>query len=146
MSEKFPIEYQRQDWKEFAACRGLTAESRNRIFFPEKGFNGNEAKEICLGTKKTRSKSAKPPCPVRDECLAYVLSLPFGETVGIWAGLTQNERRVALHDMDRLKSSILHGTNQGYEKERRWKITICDDCREARRIHLKTKREADEAA
>lgn len=145
MSEKFPIEYQNQDWKEFAACRGLSAEALNRIFFPEKGFNGNEAKALCLGTKKTRSKPERPPCPVLDECRAYALSLPFGETVGIWAGMTQNERRVALHDMDRIKSGILHGTNHGYEKERRWKMTICDDCREARRIHLKEKRESEAA-
>ena len=139
-NERIQIPVQSHDWVERAACRGITTEVRNRIFFPEKGYSSSEAKAICLGTKRTRNRPSKPPCPVMEQCRAYALSLPFGETVGIWAGLTQNERRTALYDMELVSAGIIHGTNSGYEKERRWKMRICDDCREARRIHLKNKR------
>lgn len=61
-----------------AACRGLDPE----LFYPHRGENriAVEAKAICAG------------CSVQDECLEWALG--NRETIGIWGGTSDLERRV----------------------------------------------------
>lgn len=63
------------EWKEQAACR----DADTNLFFPDRGYIGWRAIMICK------------LCPVREECLEYALSIPG--TLGIWGGLTEEERR-----------------------------------------------------
>lgn len=63
------------DWRDQANCLGMDAD----LFFPERGVNTNEAKEVCAG------------CSVREECLEYALDYP--EIFGIWGGCSPVERK-----------------------------------------------------
>lgn len=63
-----------QPWRARANCRGVDPD----LFFPERGSSQREAKAVCAG------------CEVRAECLAEGLH----ETVGIWGGTSERERRV----------------------------------------------------
>lgn len=62
-------------WMDRAAC----ADMDQRIFFPEEqGSSFRRAREVCGS------------CPVADECLEHALEI--GETLGIWGGLSPDER------------------------------------------------------
>lgn len=65
------------DWREAAACKGLDSD----LFYPAKNFadNTKEAREICES------------CPVNKQCLE--VSVRNSEPFGIWAGLTNRQRR-----------------------------------------------------
>lgn len=84
-------EKQDTSWMVDARCRDMPHAESLVIFFPDKGQNAREAKRICNGTQET------PPCPVRDQCLAYALSFEPDGVVGIFGGTTSLERR-ALYD------------------------------------------------
>lgn len=62
-----------QDWRERAACQHTDP----RLFFGYR--HAAAAKAVCGG------------CPVADECLAYALANQ--EPVGVWGGLTVEERQ-----------------------------------------------------
>ncbi len=66
------------EWMRDAACRGMDPE----LFFPARGYTGHDmapAKAVCS------------TCPVIRDCLAYALR--NGEKVGVWGGLSEQERR-----------------------------------------------------
>lgn len=42
-------------------------------------------------TKKLKAVCAE--CPVREQCLEYALDLPERETMGVWGGTSERERR-----------------------------------------------------
>ena len=63
------------DWYKQGACRGATD-----LFFPTTGEANSPARAICAA------------CPVREPCLEYALEA--NEKYGIWAGTTEDERRV----------------------------------------------------
>jgi hypothetical protein len=71
------------DWMTQAACRGLDI----NLFFSERGDQKTlaTAMEICNGTNDT------PPCPVREECLAWAISHE-DDNHGIFGGLTPSAR------------------------------------------------------
>lgn len=69
-------------FKQHGRCKEMPVE----MFFPTRGQPGTQAIKICNGTTKTG------PCPVREQCLEYALSLP-NFCVGIWGGSSQKERR-----------------------------------------------------
>lgn len=77
---------------EKAKCRNIPHADAMRIFFPEKGQQWKEAKNICLGCKPTASKKGEAACPVREECLDYALSFEPDGLVGVWGGTTASER------------------------------------------------------
>lgn len=67
-------------WQHQAACHTEDPE----LFFPVGNagparIQAQQAKRIC------------ETCPVRDACLAYALDI--GESVGVWGGTTEDERR-----------------------------------------------------
>jgi WhiB family redox-sensing transcriptional regulator len=63
------------EWTKLANCAGADPD----LFFPERGESTLEAKAICRR------------CEVRPECLEYALAA--GEKYGVWAGLSERERR-----------------------------------------------------
>lgn len=67
-----------RDWRADALC----AQTDPDLFFPEVGQPAVSAKEIC------------DVCPVRVECLTYALD--NGEGIGVWGGLSANERNQLL--------------------------------------------------
>ena len=69
------------DWKDFAACKGMSKESYDTFYAPV-GRNYNLAKEIC------------ETCDVRDECLEYVLWYEgmVQRRFGCYGGLSPEER------------------------------------------------------
>lgn len=81
-------------WIAQAACRGLDRENRDRLFFPEKGYSSEAGKKICLGIAGFKYRPGRPPCPVKDECLAYAMSFGEGEIKGVWGGTSENDRRL----------------------------------------------------
>lgn len=66
---------QRPEWHRQAACRGKDLDA----FFPERGASVVEAKAICS------------TCTVTAECAAAGLR----ERSGIWAGMSERQRRAA---------------------------------------------------
>lgn len=64
-----------RSWQTDGECQYTDPE----IFFPETGASSRPAKEICA------------TCDVREQCLQYALR--NRETLGIWGGMTYNERR-----------------------------------------------------
>ena len=70
-------------WMNFAACSPQNAElfvAETSGFSQEQRDNLQRAKQICK------------ECPVKQECLDF--ALVTGEDVGIWGGMTYNERKV----------------------------------------------------
>lgn len=71
-----------QEWRQRAACRGMSPAEVDRIFFPPvktgRTIDATAARAIC------------DPCPVRAECLTYAIEA--GEREGIWGGLTPRQR------------------------------------------------------
>jgi WhiB family transcriptional regulator, redox-sensing transcriptional regulator len=61
------------------ADQALCAQADPEAWFPEKGEAAEQAKAICAA------------CPVLAPCRAYALARP--ELRGIWAGLSERERR-----------------------------------------------------
>lgn len=78
--------YNEGDWRERAACRG----SDPNLFFPERGDHAGlaAAKAVCNG-----KPGAPDPCPVRDDCLAWALSLPVLADVGVMGGMSWKQRK-----------------------------------------------------
>jgi WhiB family redox-sensing transcriptional regulator len=79
-------------WQHQAACRSEDPE----LFFPVGSagpakLQAEQAKRIC-GT-----------CPVREACLAYALDI--GESVGVWGGATEEERRTLKRRTSRQRSA-----------------------------------------
>ena len=72
MNQPSPVD----DWTDRAACKGQT-----EVFFVNRGDTTmmEKAKAICAN------------CPVLEDCRNYVLYRP--ERYGIWAGMTEKERR-----------------------------------------------------
>jgi len=56
-------------------------------WFPDNGTNARGAKAVCNGDQD----GGIPPCPVRDQCLAYALATHQPD--GIWGGLSRTERQ-----------------------------------------------------
>lgn len=87
------------EWQDRALC----AEVDPEIFFPEKGGSTREAKRVCRS------------CDVRSECLEYALENEDGH--GIWAGLTDRERRrVRLETPDRPAAEIIADADARYSR------------------------------
>lgn len=68
------------DWMGHALCAQIDLE----LWFPPKSGSSQPAKRICNGFR------GRPPCPVRDECLAYALR--HNEQHGVWGGMSERER------------------------------------------------------
>jgi len=79
-------------WMQNARCRDLPYDEAMLLFFPEKGQNVREGKRFCLGTPESKGVKAVPPCPVREQCLAYALTFEPEGVVGVWGGTTAAER------------------------------------------------------
>jgi len=123
-------------WVGKARCRGMDP----NIFMPDLGAPTEPIKEICNG-KQTRvfnrarqvyETVGDPPCPVRDECLAYALELP-GKVVGIFGGTSEKERRALKSSMRNAGAikRIKHGTLSGYKSEWSFGLKHCEPCRAA---------------
>jgi WhiB family redox-sensing transcriptional regulator len=68
------------DWRHRAACVNQDPE----LFFPV-GNDGPALRQI------SKAKTVCRQCPVSDSCLIWAMRA--GETVGIWGGMTEDERR-----------------------------------------------------
>ena len=95
------------DWTDQADCKGHTD-----LFFVKRGDNASmiQAKAICQ------------KCPVLEECRTYVLFHP--ERYGIWAGMTEKDRRHYRIEHNIKLPAAQHGTRSRYNSGCR-----CFDCR-----------------
>jgi WhiB family transcriptional regulator, redox-sensing transcriptional regulator len=74
-------------WQEYAACADLPIEQADRIFFPNVGQTGDEARAICA------------TCPVIAKCRSYALSFSIAALPdGIFAGLSVRQRQRIKHE------------------------------------------------
>lgn len=74
------------DWRARANCLGLDT----NLFFPAVGDGATvrTALAVCNGDLD------HPPCPVKDECLTFVMSFDQDEDVaGIFGGMTSGDRK-----------------------------------------------------
>ena len=63
----------------YAACQDLEPHEADRIFYPERGQSGDQARVMCGG------------CAVQPECLDAAVA--SRELFGIWGGTSERERR-----------------------------------------------------
>ncbi|MBI4882895.1 MAG: WhiB family transcriptional regulator [Actinobacteria bacterium] len=70
------IDTYRPQWHRNAACHGQTSS-----FFPKRGQPIDDARAICAA------------CPVLDQCREYVTRVAAPEMYGVWAGLSERQRR-----------------------------------------------------
>jgi WhiB family redox-sensing transcriptional regulator len=68
------------NWREFAACRDEDPD----LFFPI-GTSG----PALLQTEQAKAVCHR--CPVRDQCLQWALDT--GQSLGVWGGTSETERR-----------------------------------------------------
>lgn len=66
----------RPGWQQDAACSDVNTE----MFFDDSRAGIAEAQTICFG------------CPVREDCLAAALRVPFSDDFGVWGGLPRYQR------------------------------------------------------
>jgi WhiB family redox-sensing transcriptional regulator len=78
-----PIYDLAEDWRPHAACIGMDP----GIFFPVEGSPDRRARTVCAS------------CVVRDECLAYALTLRMD--AGVWGGTSAMQRRLLRRGMRR---------------------------------------------
>ena len=71
---------QRDDWKEWAACRAINPD----LFFPL-GSTGEAVDQIVA------AKQVCETCSVRRECLQFALET--NQESGVWGGTSEDERR-----------------------------------------------------
>lgn len=136
------------EWVEQAACASADPE----VWFPRVGENDTvrEAKRICS------------TCPVRQLCLE--LAIKNGERVGVWGGLTRNERRAYVKADTTERAQIVAdaiqgkriattegpapadtsecGTIQGYRRHCRARTVACEPCLAAHREYQRGRKPA----
>lgn len=89
-----------RSWVKYAACRGMPVD----LFFPDEkdAESRKKALLICNGNQRTvmNRKTRRlelvgnPPCPVREHCQQYIMSLPpKADVTGIFAGLSHRARK-----------------------------------------------------
>jgi WhiB family redox-sensing transcriptional regulator len=117
------------EWSSQSACQYTDPE----VFFPEKGKNANQAKQICRR------------CPVKGECLEFAVQTC--QEHGIWGGLSEPERRELRRSKGITRPSepqqIVHGTYNGNQLHRRRGEQPCEPCRQAaivRKAHYRAKK------
>jgi WhiB family transcriptional regulator, redox-sensing transcriptional regulator len=75
-------------WYALAACQGTDPEA----FYPGNALKpDSEEVTRALGICNGDGEIGRPPCPVRDQCLAHAMERP--ERYGIWGGMTPAGRR-----------------------------------------------------
>jgi len=94
-------------WTDRAACKG-----RTDLFFVNRGDT----------TQMNRAKAICNTCPVIDNCREYVIYNP--ERYGIWAGMTERDRRAYRLEQGIKLPNAPHGTRRRYAVGCR-----CSDCR-----------------
>jgi len=119
-----------REWMTQASCKGTPPS----VFHPAKGEFGlmKQALTICNGEPKTRKKAGKPPCPVREQCLAFAMSLPQSvDLVGVYGGKTHKQRLVMRREINRENGGIRPpcGTTAGFNFHRRNAEPACIDCK-----------------
>lgn len=121
-----------EDWRTRAACRGQDP----ALFFapPSDTVARKTALTLCAD------------CPVRTECLADALSVPFLEDHGIRAGLTERARRKMTRNLRPGVDSGKCDTNAGYYRHLRNHEDACDGCAEAHRAYNRARRAAQREA
>ena len=125
-----------RSWMEKAVCRGIHPNffhSEFGDFHTQKG-----ALAICNGVKATRKTLGVDPCPVRDQCLEYAMSLPARtDTHGVYGGKT-HKQRVNLRSsrgITKSKPRSPCGTQAGYRSHLRFGEKTCEECRKANALH-----------
>jgi len=125
-----------RSWMERASCRGVDP----NLFHSEFGDFGTQkdALLICNGVKATRKTLGVGPCPVREQCLEYAMSLPSrSDTHGVYGGKT-HKQRVNLRSFrgtTKSKPRSPCGTQAGYRSHLRFGEKTCDECRKANALH-----------
>jgi len=129
-------------WMVNATCRGLSP----NLFHPERGDVGTqrEALKICNGDQR-RVKDFKtrkfhmvgaPPCPVKEQCANYILSMSSAEDMcGVYGGMTHKQRQLkrrqeGTHHLNVTRKRPPCGTMAGYAAHLRRKEPTCDACRQ----------------
>ena len=74
------------DWQRLGACRGMDS----TFFFHPDGERGP-----ARAHRERRAKAVCQGCPVIEPCRRHALATR--EPYGVWGGLTEDERRLALH-------------------------------------------------
>lgn len=80
-------------WQSKAACLGLFGKTGKDLFFPVDNPGGPKTGKGVPGERERimKAKQICAECPVITECLEFALET---ETLGIWGGTTEGERRM----------------------------------------------------
>jgi len=133
------------DWKELASCKGIDP----AVFHPTRGEIEvqRRALAICNGIPAKHRKAGTPPCPVRDQCLAFALSLPPSvDLAGIYGGKTHRERLIVRRKkLGNTRPRPECGTTSGFNYHRHNGEVPCQPCRDAEKRRVTSKEQTNEA-
>ncbi len=82
--------HDRSGWQAGAACSGESGS----VFYPPL----RTERRTVRSSREQRAKAVCASCPVKSECLEHAVA--HDERFGIWGGLTNRERRIAVVPSD----------------------------------------------
>ena len=145
----------RVNWVE-AACHKAGVDTD--LFFPERR---SAADQLRARQQVIEAKKICGACPIIEGCRQYALERTRnGEVplVGVWGGWTLGERMSGREsEAFRPKTTVrkdrprapyspdLCGSHQGYQRHIKYRVPICDSCREAEAVYARAQRQKAKA-
>lgn len=123
-------------WVSKAACRGLDPNLFHSAFGDY--YSQKDALTVCNGVGSTRKKVGVDPCPVREQCLNYAMSMPSRvDIMGVYGGKSHKQRVILRRGTTNKKGKPRSpcGTHAGYRSHLRFNEKTCDECRAANALH-----------
>lgn len=97
------------DWAKQGRCRSMP----HSVFFPARGDHQAVEQALAICAR----------CPVLEECRAYAVAAP-GQLVGIWGGLTGQQRRMAHKEWLATGAEESEPTPKPERTKRAWRGTL----------------------
>jgi WhiB family redox-sensing transcriptional regulator len=89
VDEAVASRWSRRQWRDRAACRGMSTVPADDVFFTPDSTQGVGEERTEAWAREATAKPVCARCPVRAECLGFALAT--GRRFGVWGGLSEAE-------------------------------------------------------
>jgi WhiB family redox-sensing transcriptional regulator len=101
VDEAMASAWSRWQWRDRAACHGMTTGTADDVFFTPDSPHGIGERPPAAQAREAVAKAVCALCPVQAECLGFALAT--GQRFGVWGGVSESE-------LDRLRRARRHAT------------------------------------